>query len=145
MSVLVYWVYRGILYRRHMARDMHLSHCVDSDGRCNSTPQPNPLTESPKWGKTYPQLAGYTGCRWGGSDTASVTIYARNPAYRRFVKNARKEGVTPENLEEYFGYRWYADRKKRSERGECYVSEARPFRIVVVGSMLRRLGGLLCA
>ena len=40
-----------------------------------------------------------------------LLLYARNPAYRRFVKEVRKEGVTPENLEEYFGYGLYVGRK----------------------------------
>ena len=31
-----------------------------------------------------------------------LVLYARNPTYRRFVKRVRKEGVKPENLEEYF-------------------------------------------
>jgi hypothetical protein len=33
-----------------------------------------------------------------------LALYARDPAYRRSVKKVRKEGVTPESLEEYFGY-----------------------------------------
>jgi SAM-dependent methyltransferase len=38
-------------------------------------------------------------------------LYARNPAYRRFVKEVRQSGVTPENLAEYFGYGLYVGRK----------------------------------
>jgi len=40
-----------------------------------------------------------------------LALYARNPAYRRFVKKVRKEGAMPENLEEYFGYGIYVARK----------------------------------
>jgi arsenite methyltransferase len=38
-------------------------------------------------------------------------LYARNPAYREFVKGVREEGVKPQNLEEYFGYGLYIARK----------------------------------
>jgi arsenite methyltransferase len=40
-----------------------------------------------------------------------LVMYARNPAYRRFVKEVRQEGITPDNLEEYFGYGIYVGRK----------------------------------
>jgi len=40
-----------------------------------------------------------------------LAMYARNPAYRRFVKEVREEGVTPDNLKEYFGYGIYVGRK----------------------------------
>jgi arsenite methyltransferase len=40
-----------------------------------------------------------------------LRLYARNPAYRRFVKNVRGDGVLPDNLEEYFGYGLYVGRK----------------------------------
>jgi ubiquinone/menaquinone biosynthesis C-methylase UbiE len=40
-----------------------------------------------------------------------VALYIRNPAYRRFVKGVREEGLTPENLQEYFGYGLYVGRK----------------------------------
>ncbi|UCD45695.1 MAG: class I SAM-dependent methyltransferase [Candidatus Bathyarchaeota archaeon] len=40
-----------------------------------------------------------------------LVMYARNPAYRRFVKEVRKGGITPDNLEEYFGYGIYVGRK----------------------------------
>jgi len=40
-----------------------------------------------------------------------VSLYARNPAYRTFVRAVREEGVTPENLDEYFGYGVYVGRK----------------------------------
>jgi hypothetical protein len=38
-------------------------------------------------------------------------LYATSPDYRRFVKKVREDGVTPENLDEYFGYGMYAGRK----------------------------------
>jgi len=41
----------------------------------------------------------------------TVSLYARNPAYRGFVKRVRQGGITPENLEEYFGYGLYVGRK----------------------------------
>jgi ubiquinone/menaquinone biosynthesis C-methylase UbiE len=40
-----------------------------------------------------------------------LSLYARNPAYRRFVKRVRQRGVTPDNLEDYFGYGLYVGRK----------------------------------
>jgi arsenite methyltransferase len=40
-----------------------------------------------------------------------LVLYARNPAYRRFLKKVREEGVKPDNLEEYFGYGLYVGRK----------------------------------
>ncbi len=41
-----------------------------------------------------------------------LSLYARSPAYRRFVKGVREGGgVTPENLDEYFGYGVYVGRK----------------------------------
>lgn len=38
-------------------------------------------------------------------------LYARNPAYRRFVAQVRRDGVAPENLNEYLGYGLYVGRK----------------------------------
>jgi len=40
-----------------------------------------------------------------------LLLYFGNPAYRRFVKEVQKEGVTPPNLVEYFGYGLYVGRK----------------------------------
>lgn len=40
-----------------------------------------------------------------------LSLYAKSPAYRSFVKEVREGGVTPENLNEYFGYGIYAGRK----------------------------------
>jgi SAM-dependent methyltransferase len=40
-----------------------------------------------------------------------LSLYVRSPAYRRFVKEVREGGVTPENLDEYFGYGIYVGRK----------------------------------
>jgi len=40
-----------------------------------------------------------------------LTMYARNPAYRKFVKEVRKGGVAPDNLQEYFGYGMYVGKK----------------------------------
>ena len=41
----------------------------------------------------------------------TLALYAKSPAYRRFVKEVREGGVTPENLDEYFGYGLYVGRK----------------------------------
>lgn len=40
-----------------------------------------------------------------------LRMYVRNPAYRAFVTRVRQEGITPENLDEYFGYGLYVGRK----------------------------------
>jgi ubiquinone/menaquinone biosynthesis C-methylase UbiE len=40
-----------------------------------------------------------------------LSLYARSPAYRRLAKKVREGGVTPENLDEYFGCGIYAGRK----------------------------------
>jgi arsenite methyltransferase len=40
-----------------------------------------------------------------------LSLYLRNPAYRRFVKGVRESGVVPQNLAEYFGYGMYVGRK----------------------------------
>jgi len=39
-------------------------------------------------------------------------LYLRSPAYREFAKNLKQEGITPENLSDYFGYGIYVGRKK---------------------------------
>jgi hypothetical protein len=33
-----------------------------------------------------------------------LALYARNPDYRKFVRQVSKSGLTPPNLSEYFGY-----------------------------------------
>ncbi len=43
----------------------------------------------------------------------TLALYAGNPAYRDFVKEVRQDGLTPENLDEYFGYGLYVGRKGR--------------------------------
>ena len=40
-----------------------------------------------------------------------LALYLRNPAYRRFVKQVRQGGLTPKNLDEYFGYGLYVGKK----------------------------------
>jgi SAM-dependent methyltransferase len=40
-----------------------------------------------------------------------LRLYARNPAYRAFLKKVRQEGIKPDNLEDYFGYGVYVGRK----------------------------------
>ncbi len=39
-------------------------------------------------------------------------LYIRNPAYRRFLKSLRQQGLTPENVDEYFGYGIYVGQKR---------------------------------
>jgi ubiquinone/menaquinone biosynthesis C-methylase UbiE len=41
----------------------------------------------------------------------TLLLYAKNPAYRRFVKRVRQGGLVPENLDQYFGYGLYVGRK----------------------------------
>lgn len=40
-----------------------------------------------------------------------LLLYARSPAYRRFVKEVRDGGITPQNLQEYFGYGLFVGQK----------------------------------
>jgi SAM-dependent methyltransferase len=47
-----------------------------------------------------------------GTAFRGLVLYARNPAYRAFVRGVRRGGVVPENLAEYFGYGMYVGRKK---------------------------------
>ena len=39
-------------------------------------------------------------------------LYFRNPAYRRFLKSLRQQGLTPDNIDEYFGYGIYVGQKR---------------------------------
>ncbi len=41
----------------------------------------------------------------------ALILYARNPWYRRFVKDVRKTGIAPDSLVEYLGYGIYVGRK----------------------------------
>ena len=40
-----------------------------------------------------------------------LSLYAKNAAYRKFVKEVQKDGVTPKNLDQYFGYGLYVGQK----------------------------------
>lgn len=40
-----------------------------------------------------------------------LSLYVKNPSYRAFVKKLKKEGVTPKNLDKYFGYGLYVGQK----------------------------------
>jgi len=54
---------------------------------------------------------------WGGMSRVlgrMLALYARNPAYRRFVKDTRERGVVPPNLDEHFGYGLYVGSKSCS-------------------------------
>jgi len=51
---------------------------------------------------------------WGGMLGVMgrmLLLYARSPAYRKFVKGVREGGVTPKDLEEYFGYGLFVGQK----------------------------------
>lgn len=51
---------------------------------------------------------------WGGMVrimARMLALYARNPAYRTFVKEVRQGGLVPQNIDEYFGYGLYVGRK----------------------------------
>jgi arsenite methyltransferase len=51
---------------------------------------------------------------WGGMLRVlwrMLLLYGKSPAYRRFVQGVRQGGVTPENLEEYFGYGLFVGQK----------------------------------
>ena len=41
----------------------------------------------------------------------TMRLYARSPDYRKFVKEVRERGITPDNLEAYFGYGLFVGRK----------------------------------
>jgi ubiquinone/menaquinone biosynthesis C-methylase UbiE len=41
----------------------------------------------------------------------ALSLYARSPDYRRFVKDVRSKGIVPDNLMEYLGYGIYVGRK----------------------------------
>ncbi len=40
-----------------------------------------------------------------------LSLYTRSPDYRRFVKDVRSKGITPDNLTEYLGYGIYVGKK----------------------------------
>ena len=41
----------------------------------------------------------------------ALKMYIINPDYRQFVKKVQDRGITPANLEEYFGYGLYIAKK----------------------------------
>ncbi len=41
----------------------------------------------------------------------ALSLYARSPDYRRFVKEVRSRGIVPDNLTEYLGYGIYVGKK----------------------------------
>jgi len=45
----------------------------------------------------------------------ALSLYLRSPAYRRFVKEVQKEGITPDNLEDYLGYGLFVGRKEQGD------------------------------
>jgi hypothetical protein len=40
-----------------------------------------------------------------------LSLFAKSPSYGNFVNEAQKGGITPKNLNEYFGYGVYVGRK----------------------------------
>jgi len=44
----------------------------------------------------------------------TLRLYTRSKAYREFVAGVRQGGITPENLDEYFGYGLFVGRKESS-------------------------------
>jgi SAM-dependent methyltransferase len=55
--------------------------------------------------------------RYGSAGMVGVMLrmlwlYVRNPDYRAFVKRVRQGGITPPNLQEYFGYGLFVGRKE---------------------------------
>ena len=51
---------------------------------------------------------------WGGMSGVlwrMLSLYVRSPAYRKFVKEMRQGGITPKDLDVYFGYGLYVGRK----------------------------------
>jgi arsenite methyltransferase len=40
-----------------------------------------------------------------------ISLYVKNSAYRKFVRETQKGGITPKNLGQYFGYGLYVGRK----------------------------------
>ena len=40
-----------------------------------------------------------------------LSLYVISSAYRKFVKEVQQGGITPKNLDEYFGYGLYVGRK----------------------------------
>ncbi len=58
---------------------------------------------------------------WGGflgSLGRALSLYMRSPAYREFVGSIREEGITPLNLEDYFGYGIYIGKKELFNEGK---------------------------
>ncbi|NTW08574.1 MAG: class I SAM-dependent methyltransferase [Anaerolineaceae bacterium] len=54
--------------------------------------------------------------RYGCSGTVGIVarmirLYAVNPAYREFIKQVHRKGVTPAHLEDYFGYGIFTGKK----------------------------------
>jgi arsenite methyltransferase len=51
---------------------------------------------------------------WGGMLCVmgrTLMLYAKSPAYRKFVRGVRQGGIIPDNLEEYFGYGLFVGQK----------------------------------
>jgi hypothetical protein len=40
-----------------------------------------------------------------------LVLYARNPAYRQFLRDLRSQGISPDNVGAYLGYGLYVGRK----------------------------------
>lgn len=46
-----------------------------------------------------------------------LSLYFRNAEYRKFTREINKDGITPKNLDEYFGYGLYVGRKRTLQSG----------------------------
>ena len=58
---------------------------------------------------------------WSGFFSSLVRafgLYLRDPAYREFLGSIREEGLTPPDLEEYFGYGIYIGKKELFNEGQ---------------------------
>ena len=57
---------------------------------------------------------------WGGflgSMGRAFSLYLRSSAYREFVGSIREEGITPQNLEDFFGFGIYIGKKELFNEG----------------------------
>jgi len=50
--------------------------------------------------------SGFLGVMW-----RMLSLYTRSREYRKFVKEVQKDGITPKNLDEYFGYGLFIGQK----------------------------------
>jgi len=51
----------------------------------------------------------------------TLLLYAKSPAYRKFVKRVRETGLIPVNVEEYFGYGLFVGKKVKDKTRVKYI------------------------